>query len=203
MPRTNRSINELIAAAKKNSHGLGELLACYEAYLLLHGHRRLSPKVAARTSISDVVQDTFEDAIRGFDRFHGTNEAGFTAWLLQAYENNLRDVARRAKAKLRDVDRESPLPGKGSTASFSWKEPMADQSTPSQQLVEGERAVRLAEMVEALPEMQREAVRLRHFEGWPLRDIAKELGRSLEATAGLIKRGVQALRNRMSEESWL
>jgi RNA polymerase sigma-70 factor (ECF subfamily) len=49
----------------------------------------------------------------------------------------------------------------------------------------------------ALPDDQREAVRLRHLEGWALADIAQHLGRTPAATAGLIKRGMQALRRQL------
>jgi RNA polymerase sigma-70 factor (ECF subfamily) len=58
----------------------------------------------------------------------------------------------------------------------------------------GEEAERLSRALVALPDDQREAVRLRHLEGWPLADIARHLGRTPAATAGLIKRGMQTLR---------
>jgi RNA polymerase sigma-70 factor, ECF subfamily len=56
--------------------------------------------------------------------------------------------------------------------------------------------------LESLPEIQREAVRLRHLEGWHVDRIARQLNRSLPAAAGLIKRGLAALRAKMLEESW-
>ena len=68
-----------------------------------------------------------------------------------------------------------------SSASFLWHEPAADQSTPSQRLIKAEKALRLAAPLQKLPEAQRDAVRLRHLEGWPLRKIAAELGLSVMA----------------------
>ena len=65
------------------------------------------------------------------------------------------------------------------------------------------RSVSVAEVLETLPDMQREAVRLKLLEGRRLEDIATILGRSLPATAGLLKRGMAKLRENMSEESWL
>ena len=47
--------------------------------------------------------------------------------------------------------------------------------------------------------VQREAVRLRHLEGWALADIARHLDRTPAATAGLIKRGMQALRRQLQK----
>ena len=69
-------------------------------------------------------------------------------------------------------------------------------------LIRGEQALRLAEILQTLPDAQRDAVRLRHMEGWPLEKIAEELDRTVVATAGLIKRGLKALRAAMSPDSW-
>ena len=63
--------------------------------------------------------------------------------------------------------------------------------------------MRLAAVLESLPEMQCEAVRLRHLEGWPVEEIARELELSISAAAGLIKRGLRAMREQVREESWL
>ena len=95
------------------------------------------------------------------------------------------------------------LCGGDESASLIWNEPAASLSTPSQRLIEAEKALRLAELLQALPKSQRDAVRLRHLEGWPLDKIAAELGRSVAATAGLIKRGLKALRAAMSQDSWM
>ena len=73
----------------------------------------------------------------------------------------------------------------------------AGLTSPSQQAIRGEEEQRLNEAVAALPDDQREAVRLRHLEGWALDDIARHLGRTPAATAGLIKRGVKALRRQL------
>jgi RNA polymerase sigma-70 factor (ECF subfamily) len=97
---------------------------------------------------------------------------------------------------------ERPIDDPDGSASFCWREPAGSQTTPSQRLIKGEKALRLAAMLESLPEAQREAVRLRHLEGWPLERIAEALDRSVVATAGLIKRGLKRLRQQMSPDSW-
>ena len=73
----------------------------------------------------------------------------------------------------------------------------AGLSSPSQKAIRGEEAERLSRALTALPDDQREAVRLRHLEGWALADIARHLGRTPAATAGLIKRGMRALRRQL------
>ena len=73
----------------------------------------------------------------------------------------------------------------------------AGLSSPSQKAIREEEAERLSQALTSLPDDQREAVRLRHLEGWALADLARHLGRSPAATAGLIKRGMQALRRQL------
>jgi RNA polymerase sigma-70 factor (ECF subfamily) len=64
----------------------------------------------------------------------------------------------------------------------------------------GEAAARLAEAIESLPEDQREAIRLRHLEGWTLEQLAVRFGRSESAVAGLLKRGLRGLRHHFRGE---
>lgn len=202
MGRHRLEVDQLIEAAHENPEQLGELLECYRSALLLVARGQLGRRIASRCSSSDVVQQTLAEAGQSFAQFRGTSEAEFSAWIKRIHRRNLRDAIRRNLADIRDVRREVPLASPDDTVSFCWYEPIAGQSTPSQAVVKGEKALRLAEIIESLPEMQREAVRLRHVEGWPVEQIARELGRSVAATAGLIKRGLQKMRERMSEESW-
>jgi RNA polymerase sigma-70 factor, ECF subfamily len=101
----------------------------------------------------------------------------------------------------RDLDRECSLEaalGQSSARLEAWL--AADQSSPSQRAARHEQLLRLAEALDALPDAQREAVTLHHLEGWPLDDIGRHLGRSPTAVAGLIKRGLRALRLRLQQQ---
>ena len=73
----------------------------------------------------------------------------------------------------------------------------AEQSSPSVLAERQEEAARLAAALEPLPEPQREVVVLRHLHGWSLHDIARQLGKSTPAVAGLIHRGLKALRQQL------
>jgi hypothetical protein len=61
-----------------------------------------------------------------------------------------------------------------------------------------ERAVQLAEALSRLPEAQREALVLQHWQGWSLDEIAEQMGRTRTAVAGLLKRGLRQLRDELS-----
>jgi RNA polymerase sigma-70 factor (ECF subfamily) len=198
------SIADLIAQSREDADQLGELLERYRAFLLVVGQRQIEPRLAVRSDPSDVVQQTFAEAIEAFRRFKGTTEPEFTAWLCRIHDRNLADLGRRhAVAERRDVRREQSLYASEGSAAVMWNEPAADQSTPSQRVFRGERALQLAGLLQNLPDAQREAVRMRHLEGWPIERIAQEMGKSMSATAGLIKRGLKTLRSKMSEESWM
>jgi RNA polymerase sigma-70 factor (ECF subfamily) len=165
--------------------------------------RRSLSGALPNSSSSDVTQQTLMEACQAFGRFTGTTEPEFTAWLKRIHDHNLLDAGRKHQvARKHKLAPAQPFYTNEGSASFCWREPAAEQTSASQKFIRGEKALRLADMLQSLPDMQREAVRLRHLEGWPVEKIAQELDRSVSATAGLIKRGLQALRARMSEESW-
>jgi RNA polymerase sigma-70 factor, ECF subfamily len=204
MSEPESSVDGLIGMARQDGEALGRLLERYRAFLLLTAKAEIGPRLAVRCDASDVVQQTMVEAFQGYKTFKGASEPEFSAWIKRIHRRNITDLIRkRSSPECHPL--EGPRHGNDAeaSASFCWNEPAAKQSTTSQRLIKGEKALRLAEILESLPDMQREAVRLRHIEGWPVDKIARALDRSLAATAGLIKRGLQALREKMSQESWL
>src|SRR5262249_2644415 len=122
------------------------------------------------------------------------------AWLRRILLNNLADEVRRQGAQKRDAALERSLDAamEDSAARLEgWL--AADQSSPSQVADRHEQLLRLAEAVSELPENQRRAVELHHLRGRPLAEIADDLGVSKPAVAGLLHRGLKALRRRLSE----
>jgi RNA polymerase sigma-70 factor (ECF subfamily) len=197
-------IEQLLRQAREDREKLGDLLQRYQPYLMLMAQQRIGPKLAVRSEPADAVQQTFAEVHRSFDDFLGATEPEFSAWIKRIHRRNLEDLVRlHVRSKSRSVEQEQPLFGADGTVSLCWHEAAADQSTPSRRLVKGERAFRLAAMLQSLPELQREALRLRHLEGYSLEEIAQELDRTAVAAAALIKRGLQTLRDKMSEDSWL
>ena len=68
-------------------------------------------------------------------------------------------------------------------------------------MMRDEAAVYLANCLDELPETQREALRLRYVEGRSLKEIADSMDKSDMAVAGLLTRGLKALRTRMVTDS--
>ena len=86
----------LLAAARGGSHEvLGQVLNACRGYLLLIAGQELDPRLRAKGGASDVVQQTFLDAQRAFDRFAGDSDEELRAWLRQVLRHNLADFTRR------------------------------------------------------------------------------------------------------------
>ena len=68
-------------------------------------------------------------------------------------------------------------------------------TSPSRQGTSGERLLGLAEALAGLPDDQRLAVELRHLEGLAVAEVARRMGRSTAAVAGLLHRGLKRSRD--------
>ena len=191
--------NELLGQALRGDReALGRLLEAQRATLHRLAERQLEGRIAVRVDASDVIQQTFLEAYRSFPQFAGRDARELVAWLQSILDHKVAGAIRdHALLQKRDVRREQSMDASQGGGGPLKQELDAGLSTPSQKAIRGEEEERLARALAALPDDQREAVRLRHLEGWALADIARHLGRTPAATAGLIKRGVQALRRHL------
>ena len=177
----------------------GRLLERFRDYLALLARLQLGPKLRGKFDASDVVQQTPLEAYAKRDQFHGT-EAERPAWLRQILARNLADALRAFGQAKRDVDRERSLEAaiqESSARLGAWL--AAEQSSPSQRAQGHEDATRLAEALAELPEDNRDALVLHYCESQPLAEVAKRMDRSTASVAGLLKRGLKQLRERLHE----
>jgi len=195
--------NVLLEQARQGDReALGRLLEAQRVALHRLAERQLDGRLAVRVDASDIIQQTFLEAHRSFRQFAGQDARQLAAWLEGILDHKIAGVIRdHTLLQKRAVQRERSLDDShGGMASLKQKLD-AGLSTPSQRAIRGEQEQRLMQALSALPDDQREAVRLRHLESWALADIAQHLGRSPAATAGLIKRGMQALRRQMGQDN--
>ena len=203
-PLSGASVEALLRDCRRRPDALGELLEHYRAGLSLAARAHLDPQTAARIDAADIVQETLARALAGFQGFEGTSEPEFSAWLARILQLVVTDVTRehvvaRKRSVLREVGR---LDSDGST-SIAWYQPATDDTSPSWKLIRGEQALRLAELLVSLPERQWKALQLRYMAGASIREVASELNTTLAGAGGLIRRGLAALRERVTGESWL
>ena len=115
----------------------------------------------------DFVQSVLVEALQTVDDSLLVDERRLMRWLTAAARNNIRDAVRRR--------RERALASLTGSGSWSVEDP-AQPPTPATQVEEGERLVRLAEMIEELTPEQRQVIELREFEQRTFGEIARELG---------------------------
>ena len=192
-------LTDLIVLAKAGDRdALGRLFDRHRAVLLALLRRRLPRVLGRRLDASDVVQQTFLEAAASFHQFRGDSEAELDAWLRRILECSLASAERdHLFAKKRATLRETSLDDSGPSGPALREQLAADHSTPSLRAIRLEQVTLFLQAIERLPPDQREAVRLRHIEGWPLEQIARHLHRSNAAAAGLLKRGLRGLREQL------
>jgi RNA polymerase sigma-70 factor (ECF subfamily) len=172
------------------------VLERFRDYLCLLARLHLDERLRGKVDPSDVVQEVLLKAHRHQDGFRGQTEAERTAWLRQILTTTLADAVRRfLRAQGRDVAREQPLDERAANSSARLEAWLADgQSSPSERAERHEELLRLAAGLAALPDEQRQAVELRHLQGLSVGEVARCLGRTRAAAAGLLRRGLAALR---------
>jgi RNA polymerase sigma-70 factor (ECF subfamily) len=178
----------------------GEALDRFRSYLMLLARVRLDPRLQRKLDASDVVQQTMLEAHQGLPHFRGRSLEEQGAWLRQILARNLANAIRDLGRGKRDIRRERSLEAElNESASRLGNWLAADQSSPSAQVHRQERALRVAEALNGLPESQREAVVLRYWQCYSLAEIGEQLGCSTAAVTGLLQRGLKKLREHLNE----
>ena len=198
---TDKASDELIAAAREGStDALGRMLDECRHYLLLVANHELDSQLQAKLGASDLVQDTFLEAQRDFNCFHGRTEAELLAWLRQILLNNMRDAAQRyhGTAK-RQVSREVPLSPLDDTSGYDGETLPAKANPPSWPARQLEQSSAIESALEQLPEDYREIVELRNFQLLDFADIGRQMNRSADASRKLWSRAIKVLEQRLSE----
>ena len=180
-----------------NDNGVDDLaVERFRTYLLVLTRMQLGKHPQPQLDASDLVQQTLMDAHRDRAQFRGQTPAEMVAWLRRLLACNLADAQRALLRGKRDVRREQSLEAALADSSVRLEGLLArDAESPSQQAVHNEDVLRLADALQALPEAQREAIVLHYWQDLPVATVAEHLGRTPAAVAGLLQRGLKALRS--------
>jgi RNA polymerase sigma-70 factor (ECF subfamily) len=175
-------------------------LEVFRPYLSLLARLQLHTHLQRKLDVSDLVQQTMLQALAGLEGFRGSTDAEIAVWLRKILARQMANVARDLGRQKRDLSRQCSLQAALDDSAARLEQFLtADQSSPSEKVQRSEQAVRLADAIAALPEAQREAVVLHHFDDWTLEQVGRHLERSPVAVAGLIKRALRSLRLRLQE----
>ncbi len=129
----------------------------------------------------DIVQETFLRLWTHRNSFDAS-KGSMSTWLHRIAHNLVVDTARKKKPELADTLDEMPTPG-------------PDRSLESLSLQS-----KIAAALSSLPERQRSAVVLNHYQGLANKDIAEILGVSVSALESLLARGRRTLKEVLQTE---
>jgi RNA polymerase sigma factor (sigma-70 family) len=148
--------------------------------LLLHFQRRVHDPEVAR----DLLAETFERAIAAGPGYRGRSERALHGWLWTIARNVLADQGRRDDGDRGREDRLRSLHTPLTTGEIERVEELAGLAALRASVERG---------MAALPDDQREAVRLRVVEDRPYEEIAAVMDTTVEATRARVSRGLRAL----------
>ena len=151
----------------------------------------LSPKLDA----SDLVQQTVLKAHAAREQFHGNSSEEYLGWLRQILTRTLANALRSLGQAKRDAGAERSLEADLDASCSRLDAWLAvDQTSPSESVEKHERAEILANAVASLPADQQQALLAKHCHGLSLNEIATNMHKSPAAVAGLLRRGLERLR---------
>lgn len=175
-------------------------LGRYREYLHFLAEVQLRGPLRAKVDPSDLVQQTMLQAHAAADQCKAENSSAKAAWLRQILNRNLLHAARDLQRDKRDIRKERSLEASINESSCRIDAFLAgNDSSPSVRADRNEQIARLAIALKELPDAQREAIIWHYFHGCSLAEVGEHLGRSGPAVAGLVHRGLKALRGVLLE----
>lgn len=204
MPDHNGETNDLLRrAAAGDRNALGELFAKHRDRLRLMVRLRIDQRLQGRIDPSDVLQETYVEALERFDGYVTKPTMPFFLWLRFLTAQRLVTFHRQHLGfQARDADREvSLLDGAvpGASSAVLAAELVGAQSTPSHVAMRAERQRQLQEALERMDAMDREVLVLRHFEQLTNTEVAQVLQLKESAASRRYSRALWRLTEILSE----
>jgi RNA polymerase sigma-70 factor (ECF subfamily) len=172
----------ILAVLDGQGERFAEIVRRYRAALLRAAESRLKQADLAE----DAVQETFLCAFKSLHTYD--SRYSFRTWLWTILLNQCR---RRYKRESRQLE---IVAAAEEARSFSAAV-VSGEAGPDEHAIAREQSARLAELLDALPEVQADALRLRFFGGLKFHEIADAMGCSLSSAKARVRLGL----TRMSE----
>lgn len=166
------------------------LIERYRSRLEALAYVKMSAKLLRSYSVEDVLQ---EACLRGFRSFHSFESRGpnsFYRWISELIEHVIVDLARHEEAQKRAANVIS-LDGEGKENRDHLKN---EDPSPSTLLRREERFERLKKALEGLSEDHREVILLARIQLLPMKEVARRMGRSVDAVSELLRRALCKLK---------
>src|SRR5262245_45582760 len=164
---------------------------------------RLDRRLQGRLDPSDVLQEAYLDVARRFPEYAADPALPFFLWLPLLTAQRLTDLHRQhLGAKMRNAGLEVSIQGgnfpRASSASLA-ELLLGRLTTPSRAAVRAETQLRVQEALNAMDEIDREVLVLRHFEMLSNEETAQVLGLKPSAASNRHLRALRRLKEIMAE----
>lgn len=183
------------SAARGDRLALERLLVRHQPALMRLIQAEMGDALRAGTTAEDLFQRCCLEAVRGIGAFEVRSEASVYAWLATIARHRVLDAARAASLREATLGRDA----RSSSGSFGlmgdlFAQLSAGVSTASHKMRRDELEAAVRQAVDALEHpQQRQAVRLRYFDGLALDEIARAMGVSVDAVRGHLHRAREPL----------
>jgi RNA polymerase sigma-70 factor (ECF subfamily) len=193
-PPNDAGFEQLLREARAGSQeALGKLLNAFRRYLRALGYGEIRPELRPKVADSDLVQETYFDAVRGFAQFRGGSADELRAWLRTILFRNVTNFRRRYENhSKRAISREVSLDD-GQFGGSIREQVTAMSPSPSAEVIRAEQTSRIDAATQTLPPTYREVVVLRNHQGRSFEVIGAEFGCSAEAARKLWERAIRAI----------
>jgi RNA polymerase sigma-70 factor, ECF subfamily len=170
-------------------------------YLELLARLQLQPRFRSKLGASDIVQQTLLKATKNLSQFRGASEAEIVVWLRRILSTTLIDAIRELKGAKRNVAMERSLEASMAQSSARLEALLqANSTSPSGHVLRHEQLLQVSAALARLPDDQRLVLEMHYLQSCPVAVIAEEMGRTERSVAGLVRRGLQALRIMLPDE---
>ena len=170
-----------------NKHREGDLESLdhlYSKYYTRLGaivRARIGTSLKSNTSEEDILQSAIMESLKSIDKFEYRTEGAFMHWMGKIITNKINDKASFFKAKKRDA---SKTVGEVDVIN----EPIAQTLTPSAVMSKNEDIENLYQLLDSLPEDQKELIIMNKIEEMSYSEIALEIDSTPEAVRKKISR---------------
>jgi RNA polymerase sigma-70 factor (ECF subfamily) len=195
------SDDPLIALLRQGDVGaLAEYIQRRRGALLAHIDHRLGAALRTKIEPEDILQEVSVGAMKSLPAVDLAGQDPW-GWLCQIAEHRIVDAHRRFfGSQKRDAGKEVAI-GRSADKTGAGLIDMivASITSPSQAFSRNQNQLRLEHAMAQLPELGREALRLRYVEGLATKEVADRLGKSDGAIRVLLSRTVAQLRGVLEE----
>jgi RNA polymerase sigma-70 factor (ECF subfamily) len=189
------SMSILVNAARDgDAEAHSEICRQVQGQLNRMADQHLDDRLRRKLNPSDIVQATLTRMVQGFGDFRGSSSKEFYGWLNAILKNEVNSTRRDLHRQRRDVRRETEP-----NSAVIRGQVHGEENAPDQKLRNQEKMAQFRSVIDRLPEDYAQVIELRSIQELPFEEVAKQMGRSVNAVSKLWGRALVALQQELSK----